>query len=112
MRQEWKVKNFTSGLALLEKIALLAEEEGHHPDLHLQGYNTVAVELSTHSVGKCAICDLRAFVIPLPLFSLTSSASQKLYAGGLTENDFIMAARINAIYVKDLLPKPKPRFWA
>ena len=52
LRQEWKVKNFTSGLALLEKIALLAEEEGHHPDLHLQGYNTVAVELSTHSVGK------------------------------------------------------------
>ena len=33
-------------------------------------------------------------------------------AGGLTENDFIIAARINAIAIKDLLPKPKMRFWA
>ena len=33
-------------------------------------------------------------------------------AGGLTETDFIVAARINAISIKDLIPKPKARFWA
>ena len=32
--------------------------------------------------------------------------------GGLTENDFIMAAKINAVEFGDLLPKKKPRFWA
>ena len=101
------MKNFTSGLALLEKIALLAEEEGHHPDLHLQGYNTVAVELSTHSVGK-----LRLTCHSITIVFYHCNASQEFCAGGLTDNDFIMAARINAIYVKDLLPKPKPRFWA
>ncbi len=33
-------------------------------------------------------------------------------AGGLTENDFILAAKINALQLADLLPKAKPRFWA
>jgi len=62
------VKDFVSGLAFFEKVGKLAEEEGHHPDLHLTGYRNVALELSTHAVG------------------------------GLTENDFIVAAKI------DLLP--------
>lgn len=51
-------------------------------DLHLEGYNKVYADLSTHSLG------------------------------GLTENDFIMAAKINELDVGDLLPKKKPRFWA
>lgn len=33
-------------------------------------------------------------------------------AGGLTENDFILAAKINALSFVDLLPKKKPKFWA
>eukprot|EP00884_Botryococcus_braunii_P000804 jgi/Botrbrau1/10724/Bobra.357_1s0025.1 len=82
IRQEWKVRNFEAGLQLFERIGQVAEAEGHHPDLHLEGYNTVYAELSTHSVG------------------------------GLTENDFIVAAKINQLDVSDLLPKRKPRFWA
>ncbi|GMH41706.1 hypothetical protein BSKO_09616 [Bryopsis sp. KO-2023] len=82
IRQEWKVKNFTSGLELFKRIAVIAEDQGHHPDLHLTGFNTVAAELSTHSVG------------------------------GLTENDFIMAAQINKLDFSDLKKKEKPKFWA
>ena len=41
----------------------MAEAEGHHPDLHLVSYNQVTAQLTTHA------------------------------AGGLTENDFIMAVR-------------------
>ena len=52
LRQQWKVKNFKAGLEVFERIGKVAEEEGHHPDLHLEGYNTVAADLSTHSVGK------------------------------------------------------------
>ena len=33
-------------------------------------------------------------------------------AGGLSENDFIIAAKLNNIPVADLQPKAKPRFWA
>ncbi|OAY80032.1 putative pterin-4-alpha-carbinolamine dehydratase [Ananas comosus] len=32
-------------------IADVAEAQGHHPDLHLVGWNNVKVELWTHSVG-------------------------------------------------------------
>jgi 4a-hydroxytetrahydrobiopterin dehydratase len=78
LRQEWKVRNFTAGLELFSRIATVAEEEGHHPDLHLEGFNTVYAELSTHAVG------------------------------GLTENDFVMAAKINSLDFTDLYPQ-KPR---
>lgn len=52
LRQQWKVKNFKAGLEVFERIGKIAEQEGHHPDLHLEGYNTVAADLSTHSVGE------------------------------------------------------------
>lgn len=79
LRQQWKVKNFTSGLQVFDRIGQVAEAEGHHPDLHLEGYNTVAADLSTHSVG------------------------------GLTENDFIMASKINLLDFSDLQQKRKAR---
>ncbi|KAL4859169.1 putative pterin-4-alpha-carbinolamine dehydratase [Chlorella vulgaris] len=79
---QWKVRNFTAGLDLFQRIAVVAEEQGHHPDLHLTGFNTVVAEMTTHA------------------------------AKGLTENDFIMASKINQIEISDLLPKRKPKFWA
>lgn len=42
---------------------------------------------------------LRARLLPIP-------------AGGLTENDFIVASKINDLNLADLLPKRKQRFWA
>jgi 4a-hydroxytetrahydrobiopterin dehydratase len=46
------VKDFTSGLDFFRDINVIAEEEGHHPDLHLTGYRDVSIELYTHSIGK------------------------------------------------------------
>jgi 4a-hydroxytetrahydrobiopterin dehydratase len=65
--RSWRVKNFMAGIHFFEKIAELAESEGHHPDLHLVGYRNVTVELWTHAIG------------------------------GLSENDFILAAKIDQI---------------
>lgn len=70
IRRQWTAKNFMAGIHFFEKVAALAEEEGHHPDLHLQGYRNVAIELSTHAVG------------------------------GLTINDFILAAKINELPIE------------
>ena len=70
IRREWKVKNFTAGLDFFNKVAALAEDEGHHPDLHLEGYKNVAVEIWTHAIG------------------------------GLSENDFILAAKIDTLPIK------------
>lgn len=69
IRKRWKVADFASALDFLNRVGQLAEQEGHHPDLHLTGYRHVTIELSTHAVG------------------------------GLSENDFILAAKIDELPV-------------
>ena len=70
IRREWRVKDFLTGLRFFQKIGDIAEAEGHHPDLHLSSYRNVAVEIWTHAIG------------------------------GLSENDFILAAKIDLIPVE------------
>jgi 4a-hydroxytetrahydrobiopterin dehydratase len=81
IQRRWTAKNFTAAIDFFNKIAELAEQEGHHPDLHLEGYRNVTIELSTHAIG------------------------------GLSENDFIAAAKISQIPIavkKSDAPRPKP----
>lgn len=80
--QDWKMKDFSSALTCFQRIGEVADSEGHHPDLHLTEYNQVRVELYTHA------------------------------AGGLTENDFILAFKLNELDFSDLVPKRKMRLWA
>ncbi len=61
-----RFKGFMPAILLIDRIAPIAEEEGHHPDLHVT-YGSLRVELWTHA------------------------------AGGLTENDFVLAAKIDEI---------------
>jgi 4a-hydroxytetrahydrobiopterin dehydratase len=70
IRREWRVKDFLEGLGFFNKVGRLAEEEGHHPDLHLVGYRNVAIEIWTHAIS------------------------------GLSENDFILAAKIDEVPVE------------
>jgi 4a-hydroxytetrahydrobiopterin dehydratase len=67
IRRDWTVKNFVEGLKFFDEVAQVAEEDGHHPDLHLESYRNVWIELWTHAIG------------------------------GLSENDFILAAKIDEI---------------
>ncbi|KAK8937225.1 hypothetical protein KSP39_PZI012386 [Platanthera zijinensis] len=73
LQRFWKVKSFTKGIELFQLVTDIAEAEGHHPDLHLFGWNNVKIEIWTHTVG------------------------------GLTENDFILAAKINSLKMDHLL---------
>jgi 4a-hydroxytetrahydrobiopterin dehydratase len=66
LEKSFKFKGFMPGVSLVNQIALLAETEGHHPDLVLR-YGSLMVQLWTHA------------------------------AGGLTENDFILAAKIDQV---------------
>jgi 4a-hydroxytetrahydrobiopterin dehydratase len=65
IRREWRVKDFVTALDFFQRIGQVAEAEDHHPDLHLVGYRNLAVEIWTHAIG------------------------------GLSENDFILAAKID-----------------
>ena len=70
IRKDWVVKNFMAGIDFFNRVAQVAEDEGHHPDLHLEGYRKVAIEIYTHAIG------------------------------GLSENDFILAAKIDQLPVQ------------
>jgi 4a-hydroxytetrahydrobiopterin dehydratase len=67
LTRDIQLKDFKEALALVNKIGDLAEQEGHHPDLTIHSWNHVRIELYTHSIK------------------------------GLSENDFILAAKINEL---------------
>ena len=64
--QSFKLEDFQSALNFVNKVGVIAEEEGHHPDVEL-GWGYVNILIFTHAIN------------------------------GLHENDFILAAKINAI---------------
>ncbi len=67
IRKDWKMKNFLAGIEFFNAVARVAEADQHHPDLHLEEYRKVWIELWTHAIG------------------------------GLSENDFILAAKIDGV---------------
>lgn len=68
--KKWTVKNFVAAMAFFQQVTELAEDEGHHPDLHLVGYRNVTIDIWTHAVG------------------------------GLSLNDFILAAKIDELPIE------------
>ena len=63
--REYVMKDFMASIDLINRIARVAQGLNHHPDIHLTGYRKLRIELTTHD------------------------------AGGLSENDFIAAGKIN-----------------
>jgi len=50
IRREFKFADFKEAMVFVNKIAEIAESEGHHPDLRIS-YNQVQIELWTHAVN-------------------------------------------------------------
>ena len=67
IERRYVLKNFVQAVEWINRIKDIAESEGHHPDLHLTGYKNLRVVLYTHALG------------------------------GITENDFIVAAKIDKL---------------
>ena len=44
--------NFAEAMAFVNKVADVAEEANHHPDILVHGWNKVRLTLSTHSEGR------------------------------------------------------------
>jgi 4a-hydroxytetrahydrobiopterin dehydratase len=58
-------KDFSTALAFVNSVGKIAETENHHPDISIFSWNKVKIRISTHAIG------------------------------GLSENDFILAAKID-----------------
>jgi 4a-hydroxytetrahydrobiopterin dehydratase len=65
--REWKFKDFGEAISFVNRVADAAEEANHHPDILLHGWNKVRLSLTNHA------------------------------AGGLTEPDFEMAGKFDAL---------------
>ena len=65
--KEYELKDFKEALSFVNKIGDRAEEMDHHPDIFLHDWNKVKITVSTHS------------------------------AGGVTQNDFKLAEKIENI---------------
>ena len=50
LRRELSFKNFRDAFGFVARVALLAEAEGHHPDIEL-GWGRAAFELTTHAAS-------------------------------------------------------------
>lgn len=66
LEKSFTFKDFKEALDFTNKVGAIAEEEGHHPDIHI-GWGKVRIVLWTHKIN------------------------------GLSESDFILAAKIDAI---------------
>ncbi len=63
IKHEFKFETYSGGLEFAQKVGKLAQQEDHHPNIHIY-YKRVVIDLTTHNIG------------------------------GLSENDFILAAKI------------------
>ena len=70
IRKDWTAKHFMAAMDFFNAVAKVAEDDAHHPDLHVVGYRNVSIELWTHAIG------------------------------GLSENDFILAAKIDELPIE------------
>ena len=48
--REWKFKDFVAAMEFVNRVAALAEDAGHHPDIDIR-YNRVRLGLVTHDAG-------------------------------------------------------------
>ena len=55
--REAKVADFAAAIALVNRVAELAEAANHHPDILVHGWNNVRLTLSTHSEGGLTEAD-------------------------------------------------------
>jgi 4a-hydroxytetrahydrobiopterin dehydratase len=70
LRRGFEFRDFVEAMRFVNRVADLAEEQGHHPDIAIH-WNRVDLTLWTHKIG------------------------------GLHQNDFILAARINRLLEED-----------
>jgi 4a-hydroxytetrahydrobiopterin dehydratase len=65
--RDWRLPDFRAAIDFVNRVADVAEEANHHPDIIVHGWNKVRLSVTNHS------------------------------AGGLTEADFALATKIDGL---------------
>ena len=66
LNKKFNFENFSQSQEFVNKVGIISEEEGHHPDISF-GWGYAEIKITTHAIA------------------------------GLSENDFILAAKIDQI---------------
>ena len=51
MRAEFTFADFAEAFAFMTRVGLLAQEQGHHPDMAIS-WNAVTITITTHDAGN------------------------------------------------------------
>lgn len=57
IERHFEFKDFQAAMEFINKVADLAESEGHHPDIYLHQWNKVKISLWTHAIGGLSVND-------------------------------------------------------
>jgi 4a-hydroxytetrahydrobiopterin dehydratase len=76
LHRHLRFQDFAAAMRFVDAMAALAEGEGHHPDFTVHDWNQVDVTIWTHAIG------------------------------GLSENDFILAGKIDALPERSPVARP------
>jgi 4a-hydroxytetrahydrobiopterin dehydratase len=55
--RDFEFANFAAAMAFVNRVADVAEEANHHPDILVHGWNKVRLTLSTHDTGGLTDAD-------------------------------------------------------
>jgi 4a-hydroxytetrahydrobiopterin dehydratase len=72
--RKFTAKNWKSAVDFVNQLSIVAEEEGHHPDVHLTNWRDVEVVASTHAIGGLSLHD---FVLAAKLDTIDVTYSPK-----------------------------------
>ena len=55
--RDLEFEDFKAAMAAVNRVAEVAEEANHHPDILIHGWNRVRLTLTTHSEGRVTDAD-------------------------------------------------------
>jgi 4a-hydroxytetrahydrobiopterin dehydratase len=80
IRRSYRFEDFKAALAFVNRVGVLAEREGHHPDIDIR-WNTVLLVLTTHDAGGLTALDFRLAAAFDAVTSGSSSTRSRRRAG-------------------------------
>ena len=58
LTKTFRCKGWKDAIAFVDRIAPVADELGHHPDVHVEGYRNVRIVTTTHATSRLSDADV------------------------------------------------------
>ena len=58
LTKSFRLKGWKAAIAFVDRIAVVADELNHHPDVHIEGFRNVRIVTTTHATKKLSDADV------------------------------------------------------